>query len=597
MRNEMNWTRGARHWLCRASVSAILGMALAFAMPALAQDQGAADWSEGASDLMPFWQAIDRGDFDVAEAGFQSAVDGELHVEAMTGLATVSAMRGFWSRALEQAESVLPDGEGPPMAHLVRCAANTVLGNLSSADPSCNAAAIEMPDYPVVWNLLCALRTAQYDWSGAITVCETGLGLEPDSVEMGWRLGLSLTQSGRIDEGREQCEEVAAQEGGLTMGSYCLGVAHLLAGRPTEAQAACDAGLTDGSDHALLRYCRGMASMQLADLDAARTDCAQAVELAPDEALGHLCLGQVASVAGELEAAQTHLTRAQELNPALPEARGSLADVLTRGGRFADGEAMLREVMEHSPSVDHRFMLARNLYQQSRLDEAIAELTVVVEQRPDFAAAHGMLAMSLRAQGRGAEAMAAMERAAAVDPENIEWPLFIISERLRNGDPAGGLALAEEAAGRFPPHPTLQVMLCQAMQFNGRGEETDLACQRAVELDPENGAPDLVLATRAVNRGDWANALPLLERGLSLRPEESTAWHNLGMAHSGLQDWQGAADAFSRALELRPEQVASMVGLGQALQMLGRDDEARALFCEVVARQPDWPGVAARCTP
>jgi len=148
----------------------------------------------------------------------------------------------------------------------------------------------------------------------------------------------------------------------------------------------------------------------------------------------------------------------------------------------------------------------------------------------------------LHAQKRYAEALAAYDRALALDPQ---WALAWTNK----GATLNGL---------------------------GRNDEALAASDRALALDPQDAFAwnDKGNALRALRRFD--EALAAYDRALALDPQFAIAWHGKGNALSDLRRFDETLAAYDRALALDPKFAFAWNGKIELLKWLGRTAEALA---------------------
>lgn len=79
-------------------------------------------------------------------------------------------------------------------------------------------------------------------------------------------------------------------------------------------------------------------------------------------------------------------------------------------------------------------------------------------------------------------------------------------------------------------------------------------------------------AEDAIEKKDYATAVPPLQSYLAQRPEDATAHFQLGYAFSALERWDAAKSEYNRAIALNPKLVAAYLNLG--LVLLDREPAA-----------------------
>jgi len=200
-----------------------------------------------------------------------------------------------------------------------------------------------------------------------------------------------------------------------------------------------------------LRVTRGAMLFELRRYDEAKGELETAIAQRAGSAYAHYYLAAVYQGLARLEVAESAAERAIELSPppskvpldSSEPALGVAARHLLAEVRFARGEEMeplLREVLAVEPEhASARYLLARSLQRQGRMDEAALELRRFDGiKRAEARLAHGL---DLSRLGRREEAIAELALSVAASPENARCLFLLGRELLRAGrkDEAGPL--------------------------------------------------------------------------------------------------------------------------------------------------------------
>ncbi len=191
--------------------------------------------------------------------------------------------------------------------------------------------------------------------------------------------------------------------------------------------------------------------------------------------------------------------------------KGDLADAALR----AEAALRLAEVEGLGLGAEPHLELARILQQMKRLDEAETWLRSGLDRAGDDARLHTRLGQILRAVGRGDEALAAFDKALALDPSNplpwVQRGLILIDRR----EAAAAVAVFEEVVRLAPDVGEHHRLLAVALRLDRQFERAGREFETALELAPQEAAAWVDLAMFREETQRPAEALALLERGIA----------------------------------------------------------------------------------
>ena len=220
-------------------------------------------------------------------------------------------------------------------------------------------------------------------------------------------------------------------------------------------------------------------------------------------------------------------------------------------------------------------------------------------------------ALALHKQGRGAEAMAACDRALQHDAqavramlikafllqsqnrpdEAIQWHQSVLS--LKPGLPLAHQSLGvlwaekgdhnraiehyhqalEGAPDDAPTHDGLGVSL-EAMD---KPDEAIEAYRKALLLDPTSSRTWFHLANALRRAGDRRQAIARYRKALSLQPDWAECWNNLAIALQEVDQLDEAIQAYQTATQCDPRNAEYFNNMGLALHQARRSDETEAI--------------------
>lgn len=114
-------------------------------------------------------------------------------------------------------------------------------------------------------------------------------------------------------------------------------------------------------------------------------------------------------------------------------------------------------------------------------------------------------------------------------------------------------------------HPTAEAytFLGWTYHFQGKLDEAIEECKKAIQVDPEFGNPYNDIGAYLIERGEYDEALPWLERALLSKRYESYHYphYNLGRVYMAKEIYGKARFHFEKALHLCPEYELARQGL------------------------------------
>ncbi len=199
-----------------------------------------------------------------------------------------------------------------------------------------------------------------------------------------------------------------------------------------------------------------------------------------------------------------------------------------------------------------------------------------------------------------AEVRTCLERAVQQAPGNADcWAMLSLMYANEYGhwDNAGpdsldrALRTARTAVEAAPSHSLPYYALAQALFFQREIPAFRVAAERAVSLNPMDGATAAFMGLLIAYAGDWERGCALSDKGSQLNPNHPgwyryTAWHDAYRK----KDYRKALDV---ALHLNaPKNYYTHAVLAICYAQLGQMDEARKALRDMLALKPNYAEVA-----
>ena len=154
-----------------------------------------------------------------------------------------------------------------------------------------------------------------------------------------------------------------------------------------------------------------------------------------------------------------------------------LATWLMREQEYEKAAVALRKALEMEPdSPPAEFMLTKCLMLAQDYDAAIPELEKLVAKVPNAVEAHSFLEFAYARTNRVADAIKECRTVLQYDPEDAGSYLILGQSLAKSGDPEGGVAALKKAASIEPKSPIAHLWLADI--YDQLGRQTDAARER-----------------------------------------------------------------------------------------------------------------------
>ena len=298
-----------------------------------------------------------------------------------------------------------------------------------------------------------------------------------------------------------------------------------------EARDALREALDSGGNEAAATYSLGRVLMDLGDATQAIRLLEKAVSLAPDSGAARYALGSALRVAGDEEAAERILRTlggAEQVKPALDD-------------------PVFARVRELAADEHHFLNLGKSLEAKGKPAEAIAAYERALAINPRMASAHANLVGAYGRMGNATKAEAHYKAALSIDSSIEElhnnWGVLQAARQ----DPEAAAAAFRRALEVNPQSAKAHANLGVALTELGKRQEAARHFRAAVASSPTNRPARMNLGTTALAADRPAEAAEHLEAALRGDDDGSEPFIRYTLGHAYLQT--GRDDEAKRAMD------------------------------------------------
>jgi tetratricopeptide (TPR) repeat protein len=252
-------------------------------------------------------------------------------------------------------------------------------------------------------------------------------------------------------------------------------------------------------------------------------------------------------------------------------------------------EQYYREAIAQNPKYPEALdNLARLTHETGRLDESEGLCASILAIQPRHADALFRLAAIQEEKGRHAASMSTLRQLISIAPGHMQ-AFYALARLLLNGEDGW-----REAGVRFesvlaadPQHVGALCGLASVLLREGRLEQAEALCRRAIDLAPEFGPAYNDLGSVFGSMARFGDAAEAFRKAIALAPDLAEAYDNLGnVLVEGLGEYAEAEACIRRAIALKPQLVSAHVNLGVLLWETRREAEAEASYRSALALNP-----------
>ena len=140
----------------------------------------------------------------------------------------------------------------------------------------------------------------------------------------------------------------------------------------------------------------------------------------------------------------------------------------------------------------------------------------------------------------------------------------------------------------FPKHQFAWKVLGAALKQMGKINESLVATQKSVELNPQDAEAHNNLGVMLKEQSRLEEAEISLRQAIALKPDYAEAYYNLGGTLKELGRLDEAEVSYRKTIELKPDLAGAHNNLGVTLQEQGRLKDAEASCRKAIALKPNY---------
>ncbi|MGC2638350.1 MAG: tetratricopeptide repeat protein [Acidobacteriaceae bacterium] len=289
----------------------------------------------------------------------------------------------------------------------------------------------------------------------------------------------------------------------------------------------------------------------------------------------------------DLPAAEKDYTALVQTAPQFLPARFNLGLVLDGEGKPQPALDQFNQVRTESgdfPGV--QLFTGIENFRLGNLSDAESALRIATKQSPGDTRCWFWLAKTEFAMQRDTEGKAALDAALRTSPEDPS-ALYLLSQYdIAGQDLAGGESVLTGLVSRYPQVPEFHQSLGSVYYLEARLDKAEEEYRNQLAIDPHNPQALSMLGVILLDRGQAAEAIPLLQLGLDANPKIPYLQRKLGQAYFEEDRLQDAIPHLQQAVALDPQESTAHFLLWKIYTAQHKPKEAAAELAAFRKIQP-----------
>jgi|GEM_PF-200558 tetratricopeptide (TPR) repeat protein len=296
-------------------------------------------------------------------------------------------------------------------------------------------------------------------------------------------------------------------------------------------------------------------------------------------------MGAVWLAWGKVDSAVVAFRRALDMDPTLLESYKGLAKAYSLDGQLNNSLAVLQEAVQRWPEQEEIWWLTGRTYAALKKED----MAIHAYRRAGLDEGGVWLALGDEARKRRTwdKARQYYRRAQEQGRDDARVRNALGETWYGEGDMRQALQAFQQAARLDASMPVPYVNIGRIYLKYGRFLDATAALTRAVELQPDDGGLQALLAEAYRGAGKTEKAIETYQKALQLAPDVAEYHYNLGFIFEQNQQMRQAELMYEAALARQPRLPQGLFSLGTLRLDQERYSEAAVLFERLLAVQPD----------
>jgi len=289
---------------------------------------------------------------------------------------------------------------------------------------------------------------------------------------------------------------------------------------------------------------------------------------------------------GKLGMANVQFLNALKIDEQNVEALLGLKAIAEKKGDYNQMFGLLQRLNRIDPKNDRvRLDLAKLYLLGNKTPEALDLAEALIAENATNAEAFAVKAAVLFRLGNSADAVDFAKQSLNLDPTIADAVAVLASERVREKDYEGALAILDGAIAKDGSASVLQLLRVQVLSALGRTDDVRAAYLKLVEENPEDANYRRLLVTALIEKGQLEEARAQLVEIARLLPKQNEAKLDIVRMDYRIGGRAKADETFKKLIADNPEELDLKFAFGAFLREQKDPAAAEQIYAGIVSRK------------
>ncbi|MBL4575538.1 MAG: tetratricopeptide repeat protein [Opitutaceae bacterium] len=450
----------------------------------------------------------------------------------------------------------------------------------------------ETPDYITALSILAEVEASQENFEESAVLITKGLRLEPVDPEMLLMRGRLTLAQGNAEKAVEEFEAMLKFYPKATQGYQDLTRAYLAQGETAEALKSLDEALLLAPDNPELLLLKARLKAGMGDFSVSIVLLKKLTRKWPQVKESQQLLAEVYRAAGDAEEALGIYQLLAEQNPEDAQGRFMVGLMLLEQEKNEEARYAFELSVTLDPNFSPALVQLTNLdLLEERYDQALERLTRELKQHPEITVWYLLQGEVLLAQDKKSQAETAFRKVLEIQPGNREAHMQLAQLYLKMGKENAALAELQEVVKKTPKDVGAHMLIGQMHGQQKRYDKARAAYEEILVINPRFGPAMNDLAYLYSEEFDQLEkAYAMAQEARKMFPEDPSLGDTFGWILFKRGEYAEALNILQESADALPDNNEVLFHLAMTHYSMGHEVLARSKFEEALRGDSDFIG-------